>query len=45
MGRLVEHLDDLEDLYLAESRFKDFQAGGSQVFTLEEVEAHLGLAD
>lgn len=42
---ILEYLDDLEDLYLAESRFKDFQAGRSQAFTLEEVEAHLGLAD
>lgn len=41
---ILEYLDDMEDLYLAESRFKDIQTGKSKTFTLEEVEAHLDLA-
>ena len=32
-----EHLDDLEDLYLAEQRLIDIQAGKSQAVPLEEV--------
>lgn len=40
-----EHLDDLEDLYLAEQRLIDARAGRSRASTLEEVEQRLGLAD
>ena len=32
-----EHLDDLEDLYLAEQRLIDIQAGKSQTVPLKEV--------
>lgn len=42
---ILEHLDDLEDLYLAEQRLIDLRAGRSRTFTLEEVERELGLAD
>jgi RHH-type rel operon transcriptional repressor/antitoxin RelB len=42
---ILEHLDDLEDLYLAEQRLIDLRAGRSQAHTLEEVERSLGLAD
>lgn len=42
---IVEHLDDLEDLYLAESRLLDVRAGHSKTHTLEDVERDLGLAD
>lgn len=42
---ILEHLDDLEDLYLAEQRLIDLRAGRSHTFTLEEVERDLGLAD
>ena len=42
---ILEYLDDIEDFYLAESRFKDIQTGKSKTFSLEEVEAHLGLVD
>ena len=42
---ILEHLDDLEDLYLAEQRLVDNRAGRSQTYTLEEVERELGLAD
>ncbi|MDA8381474.1 MAG: DUF6290 family protein [Betaproteobacteria bacterium] len=40
-----EHLDDLEDLYLAEKELEDVRAGRSRTFTLDEVERELGLAD
>ena len=42
---ILEHLDDLEDLYLAEQRLIDHRAGRSQTYTLEEVDRELGLAD
>ena len=38
-----EHLDDLEDLYLAEQRLIDVQAGKSQTVPLEEVLELYGL--
>lgn len=40
-----EHLDDLEDLYIAEKRLIEVRAGRSKTHTLEEVERSLGLAD
>lgn len=40
-----EHIDDLEDLYLAEQRLGANRAGESQTVSLEEVERRLGLAD
>lgn len=42
---ITEHLDDLEDLYLAEQRLIDNRAGRSKTYSLEEVERDLGLAD
>ena len=42
---ILEHLNDLEDLYLAEQRLIDNRAGKSRTYTLEEVERELGLAD
>ena len=42
---ILEYLDDLEDLYLAEQRLIDIRAGRSRTHTLEEVERDLGLAD
>jgi RHH-type transcriptional regulator, rel operon repressor / antitoxin RelB len=42
---VLEHLDDLEDVYLAEKRLEDIRAGRSKVHTLEEVERELGLED
>ena len=42
---ILEHLDELEDLYLAEQRLIDNQAGRPQTYTLEEVERELGLED
>jgi RHH-type transcriptional regulator, rel operon repressor / antitoxin RelB len=40
-----EHLDDLEDLYIAEKRLIEIRAGRSKTHSLEEVERSLGLAD
>ena len=42
---ILEHLDDLEDVYLAEQRLEDLRAGRSKTYTLEAVERELGLAD
>lgn len=42
---ILEHLDDLEDLYLAEQRLIDIRTGRSRTYTLEEVERDIGLAD
>ena len=42
---ILEHPDEIEDLYLAEQRLGDNRAGRSRTYTLEEVERELGLAD
>ena len=42
---ILEHLDDLEDLYLAEQRLIDIRAGRSATVPLDDVERELGLAD
>ncbi len=42
---ILEHLDDLEDLYLAEQVMLRVRSGEERTFTLDEVEARLGLAD
>ena len=39
-----DHLDDLEDLYLAELRLIDVRAGRSRTVSLDDVERELGLA-
>ena len=41
---ILEHLDDLEDAYIAEKHLEDVRAGRSRTYTLEEVEAELGLS-
>ena len=38
-----EHLDDLEDLYLAERRLIDIRSGKTQAVPLEEVMKRYGL--
>ncbi len=40
---IVEFLDDMEDIYLAESRLEAVRTGRSRTFTLDEVERDLGL--
>jgi RHH-type transcriptional regulator, rel operon repressor / antitoxin RelB len=37
------HLQDLEDIYIAEQRLIDLRAGRSRVYTLKEVEHELDL--
>lgn len=40
-----EHIDDLEDLYLAEQRLVEIRAGRSKTHSLDEVEQLLDLAN
>ena len=42
---ILEHLDGIEDLYLAEARALALRRGESQSISLAEVEAELGLGD
>ena len=42
---IMEHLEVLEDIYLAEKVVKRIQSGKEKVHSLEQVEAQLGLAD
>ena len=42
---ILEHLEDMEDLYLAEQRLIDNRAGRSQSVPLENVMKRYGLAD
>jgi RHH-type rel operon transcriptional repressor/antitoxin RelB len=42
---ILEHLDDLEDLYLAEQRLLDIRSGKSKTVPLEEVMKRYGLED
>ena len=40
---ILEYLDDLEDVYLAEKRLEDIRAGREQTIPLEEVMKRHGL--
>lgn len=40
-----EHLDDIEDLYLAEQRLLDHRAGKTQAVPLKDVMRRYGLED
>lgn len=40
-----EHLEELEDLYIAEKRLIERRAGRSRTYSLDEVERELGRAD
>jgi RHH-type transcriptional regulator, rel operon repressor / antitoxin RelB len=42
---IEEHLDDLEDIYLAERALERLRRGESRTYTLDEVERELGLDD
>ena len=42
---ILEYLDDLEDVYLAEKRLGAHYAGKSRTFTIDEVERDLSLVD
>jgi len=40
---ILKHLNDLEDIYLAEKRLEDVRAGRSQTIPLEDVMRDYGL--
>lgn len=40
---ILEHLDDLEDLYLAEQRLIDIRAGKTETVPLEELMKRYGM--
>jgi RHH-type transcriptional regulator, rel operon repressor / antitoxin RelB len=42
---ILDHLDDLEDLSLAEQRWEALRKGESEPLSLAEVERRLGLVD
>jgi RHH-type rel operon transcriptional repressor/antitoxin RelB len=42
---ILEHLDDLEDIYIAEKRLEDIRAGREKTIPLEQVERDLDLED
>ena len=42
---ILEHLDDLEDIYLAEQRLADIHAGRVKTVPLEEVMKGYGMVD
>jgi RHH-type rel operon transcriptional repressor/antitoxin RelB len=42
---ILDHLDDLEDLYLAETRWLALQRGETETVGLDEVKPELGLDD
>jgi RHH-type rel operon transcriptional repressor/antitoxin RelB len=46
LRQMIEQgLEDLEDYYLAEQVMRRVRAGKEKIYTLEEVERNLGLAD
>lgn len=42
---ILEHLDDLEDIYLAEKTLEEVRHGKMKTHSLDDVERDLGLAD
>ena len=42
---ILEHIEDMEDLYLAEQTLLRIRSGEERTYTLAEVEAELGLGD
>jgi RHH-type rel operon transcriptional repressor/antitoxin RelB len=42
---VMKYLDDLEDIYLAENILEKLRRGEDRIYSLEEVERELGLAD
>jgi RHH-type rel operon transcriptional repressor/antitoxin RelB len=42
---ILEYLDDLEDIYLADRVMEQLEAGEIRTYSLEDVERELGLAD
>ncbi len=42
---ILEYLEDMEDLYMAEQRMAEIKAGLSKAYTLDEVKSRLGFVD
>ncbi len=42
---ILQHLEDLEDIYLAEKRLQDIRSGRSKTIPLEEVMRRYGMED
>ena len=42
---ILQHLDDLEDVYLAEKRLADIRSGRTKTIPLEQVVRRYGLED
>ncbi len=42
---ILEYMDDLEDIYLADQIVRQIETDEMKTFTLEDVERELGLAD
>jgi RHH-type rel operon transcriptional repressor/antitoxin RelB len=42
---IIEHLNDLEDIYLAESRLEEFRRGESDAVSLADLMARYGVED
>ena len=42
---ILEHLDDMEDVYLAEKRLADIRAGNNKPIPLKDVMKRYGLED
>lgn len=42
---ILQHIEGLEDIYLAESRLEALRAGRTKTTSLDDVEKELGLAD
>ena len=42
---ILEYLDDLEDIYLAEKRLQDIRAGRTKTVPIQDVMRRYGLAD
>jgi RHH-type rel operon transcriptional repressor/antitoxin RelB len=40
---ILDHLDDIEDIYLAEKRLEDLRAGRTQTVPLQEVMKRYGM--
>ena len=40
---LLEYLDDLEDIYIAEQRLEDLRAGKTNTISLENIKKELGV--
>lgn len=40
---ILEHLDDIEDVYLAEKRLEDIRAGRTQTISLQKVMKKYGM--